>query len=209
MYRKKMLKMSVPKNYNFYLKANKYPNFWKESEKPLHSQTLLPCVINSLVPLRVNDLPRLGFELTDDRRWPNKSSLPIQQFKIFEFSFAPISLMVLIFVIFAEVFFLAACVKLPLSVNPPLTANLEFSELSTKCFRGWNICCPFGNHHSCVCDLNEEIPIVTLPRIYLILILMSLALTGLRVTLWEINSFDIFLQGMCSVSEHVRKHRGI
>lgn len=83
--------MPVPQNYNFYLKANKYPNFWKESEKPLHSQTLLPCVINSLVPLRVNDLPRLGFELTDDRRWPKKSSLPIQQFKIFEFSFAPVS----------------------------------------------------------------------------------------------------------------------
>jgi hypothetical protein len=66
-----------------------------------------------------------------------------------------------------------------------------------------------GNGHSRVCDLNEEIPIVPLPRIYLILFLMSLALTGLRVTLREINCFDIFLQRMCSVSERVRMHRGI
>lgn len=113
-------------------------------------------------------------------------------------------------------FFCPVYGKQPLYVKPKSDSSVSLEHFFIKAFHMHrnavhveiSVAC-FHSQNAYICDLNAEIPIVPLKRIYLIHVLISLALTGFRVTLREINSCDIFLQRMCSVSELVQNHQGI
>lgn len=114
----------------------------------------------------------------------------------------------------AEVYLFPPYRRQHLNVKPMSNNSVSQEHFSIKASKWteycacWNISCPFPHKKHYICELNAEISIVTLERVCLIHVLISLVLTGF-LTLREINSCDIFLQRMCcqwawpKASEHI------